>query len=95
MKPDPFYDVIYEAQYRQRIFIGYFPLTWQGVSLAFFCYLLPISFMAQAAWFVGLGAVVYRTMIVTKDYEIERLWVIAFAVSFIQWVEKNSKKRDA
>lgn len=84
-----FTDVIYDAQFKQKMSIAYFPFTWQGMTLLFFCWLFPLNLMEAGGIFFFVGFIVYRMFIVRKDHEIENVTGLSVVVSFLKWVEKN------
>ncbi len=86
-------DVIYDAQFKQKVSIVYFPLTWQGSFLLFLCWILPINMMEALGIYLFIGVIVYRMLITKKDHEVESLTVFSWAVSFIRWINSNKEKK--
>lgn len=88
-------DIVYSSQFKQKIHIAYFPLTWQGLLLLFICWALPLGPMDAGGVYLFFGFVIYRNMIATRDHEVEQLTAFRFVVSFLRWVEKNKEKKNA
>ncbi len=81
-------DVIYDAQFKQKMSIAYFPFTWQGMTLLFFCWVLPLNLMEAGGIFFFVGFITYRMFIIRKDHEFENVTGLNMVVSFLKWVEK-------
>lgn len=82
-------DVIYDLQFKQKLHISYFPLTWQGIILMFFCWLLPLNLMESGGIFLVAGFILYRMAVVKKDHEVESTTVLNALVTFLKWINKS------
>lgn len=86
-------DVLYDLQFKQKYHIMYFPLSWQGLLIAIFCWMLPLNMMEAGGVYLLIGFIVYRVFIVRKDFEFESIVVLKTAVDFIHWIKVNRKRK--
>ena len=82
-------EIVYENQFKQKMYIAYFPFTWQGIVLLLFCYLLPVGLMAAGGIYLLCGFLIYRGFVVKKDHEMESIFVLDILIGFKKWIERN------
>lgn len=82
-------DVIYDLQFKQKLHIGFFPFTWQGLSIMSLCWLLPLNLMEAGGVFLLSGFITYRVFVVKKDHEEESVTLLNILVTILRWINKS------
>ena len=82
-------DVIYDLQFKQKLHIGFFPFTWQGLTIISLCWLLPLNLMEAGGVFLLFGFITYRVFVVKKDHEEESVTMLNMLVTILRWINKS------
>jgi len=86
-------EILYDLQFKQKIYYRYFPFTAEGLFLLGFVSLLPLNLMESGGLYVVLGLIVYRTFTSRREFEVEHIFVFASIIAFISWVANREREK--
>lgn len=90
-------EVIYDLQFKQKIYYRYFPFTIEGILLAIFIFQMiapfwSLNLMESGGIYVLSGLIVYRMFTSKREYDVEHIFMFWIAIVILNWV-KNQEGR--